>query len=54
MGLLEVTTVALNPIDPALVDGAWLDFPRAGDKLEAAAFRVQGWVAGHAGPAKQG
>jgi glycosyltransferase involved in cell wall biosynthesis/ubiquinone/menaquinone biosynthesis C-methylase UbiE len=50
MSLLEVVDVVQGQRDPEIVDGACVDLPRAGDRTEAAAFRVQGWVVGHVAP----
>lgn len=51
MSLLEVVNVVQGQRDPQIVDGTYLDLPRVGDRVEAAALRVQGWVVGHAAPA---
>ena len=53
MSLLQVVEVVQGQSDPQIIDGMHLDLPCAGDRAEAGALRVQGWVVGHAAPAIQ-
>lgn len=51
MALIEFFDVSLAPLDESRLWGFYLDFPKTGTTVEAAAVAVWGWVIGRTSPA---
>lgn len=51
MALIEFFDVSLAPLDESRLWGFYLDFPRTGTTVEAAAAGIWGWVIGRSSPA---
>lgn len=51
MALIEFFDVSLAPLDESRLWGFYLDFPKTGTTVEAAAVAIWGWVIGRTSPA---
>jgi glycosyltransferase involved in cell wall biosynthesis len=51
VALIEFSDVSLAPLDESRLWGFYLDFPKTGTSVEAAAVGIWGWVIGRSSPA---